>query len=122
MESGCDYRGLARVHLVEPITPTESVRAISDWSEGLVYLVWITGLTGARHPLSPDLKGFVERVRVVTGELLAAGFGISGPEQAAVADGVIVGSELLGRAAEADGIEQARVFVPDLRRGARRAR
>ena len=126
LESGCGDRGLAQVHLVAPTTPTERVRAVSERSEGFVYLVSITGVTGARDRLSPDLKAFVERVRGVTDKPLAVGFGISGPEQAAevaaVADGVIVGSAMLRRAAEADGIEQVRGFVADLRRAARRAR
>lgn len=124
LESGCDDQGPARVHLVAPTTPTERVRAVSDRSEGFVYLVSITGVTGARQRLSPDLKGFVERVRGVTDKPLAVGFGISGPEQAAevaaVADGVIVGSALLRRAAQADGIEQVRGFVADLRQAGQR--
>ena len=89
-------------------------------------MVSITGVTGARQRLSPDLNPFVKRVRGVTDKPLAVGFGISGPEQAAevaaVADGVIVGSALLRRAAGVDGIDQVRDFVADLRRAARRVR
>ncbi len=88
--------GLARVHMVAPTTPTERLRAASERLKGCVHLVSIAGVTGARQRLSPDLKGFVERVRGVTDKPLAVGFAISGPEQAAevaaVADGVIVGS------------------------------
>ena len=75
-------------------------------SRGFVYLVSVTGITGARTTLAPDLSDFVQRVRAVAerrplGErpYLAVGFGISSPELSAqvaqIADGVIVGSALV---------------------------
>ena len=66
---------------------------------GFLYLVSLTGVTGARASLPVNVESFVARARAATGVPLAVGFGISTPEQAAqvgrVADGVIVGSRLI---------------------------
>lgn len=89
-------------------------------SRGFVYLVSVTGITGARTRLPTDLGAFVRRVRAVTDKPLAVGFGISTPEQAgqvaALADGVVVGSALVRLAAEADARERIGNFVGALRR------
>ena len=67
--------------------------------KGFIYLVSVTGVTGAREVLPADLEAFVARVRKVTTQPLCVGFGISTPEQARqvarIADGVIVGSRLI---------------------------
>jgi tryptophan synthase alpha chain len=88
-------------------------------SRGFVYLVSVTGVTGARDRLPADLTAFVQRVRAVTNKPVAVGFGISSPEQAAqvaaLADGVIVGSAVLQQATGADGIDKVRTFVSRLR-------
>ena len=68
----------------------------AEETDGWLYLVTVTGTTGARAELSPALAGLVERARTVTDAPLYAGFGISTPEQARaaadLADGVVVGS------------------------------
>jgi tryptophan synthase alpha subunit len=93
---------------------------VTAHSQGFVYIVSVTGVTGARDRLPADLAAFILRVRAATGKPLAVGFGISSPEQAAlvaaIADGVIVGSALLLQAAGADGVTNVRAFVSDLRR------
>jgi tryptophan synthase alpha subunit len=79
-------------------------------SQGFVYLVSVTGITGARDSFPPDLNAFVQRVRAealrqspTEPTYLAVGFGISNPELASqvagLADGVIVGSALVKLAA-----------------------
>jgi tryptophan synthase alpha chain len=64
-----------------------------------VYAVSRTGVTGERAALSDDARPLVERLRGLTGEPVALGFGIASPEQAraaaAVADGIVVGSALV---------------------------
>ena len=68
-------------------------------SRGFVYLVSVTGVTGARDSLPTDLDAFVTKVRKVTTKPLCVGFGISTPEQASqvaqIAAGVIVGSRII---------------------------
>lgn len=96
---------LRRVHLVAPTSTDERVRLAASTTDGWLYLVTLTGTTGARAQLSSALAGLVERTRpVANGVPLYAGFGISTPEQAAqaaaLADGVVVGSRVVQVAEE----------------------
>jgi len=87
------------VFLLAPTSDECRVRDVADKASGFLYLVSLTGVTGARNELSSDLEGLVARVRTATDLPLAVGFGVSTPAQAArvarVADGVIVGSALI---------------------------
>jgi tryptophan synthase alpha chain len=120
LAKACREHGLAQIYLLPPTSPPDRVRIVTAHSQGFVYLVSVTGVTGARDRLPAGLAAFILRVRAATGKPLAVGFGISSPEQAAlvaaIADGVIVGSALLLQAAGADGVTKVRAFVADLRR------
>jgi tryptophan synthase alpha chain len=87
---------LPRIQLVAPTSTDERLRLAADQTVGWLYLVSLTGTTGARDRLSPSLAGLVSRARAVTDKPLYAGFGIAEPEQARraaeLADGVVVGS------------------------------
>ena len=120
LEKACRQHGLTLIYLLAPTSPPERIRLVTERSRGFVYLVSVTGITGARDALPPDLAAFVERVRAVTDKPLAVGFGIGRPEQAAqvarLADGVIVGSALVRLAGEPRGREKVGAFVARLRR------
>jgi tryptophan synthase alpha chain len=109
---------LRRIQLVAPTSTEERIRLAADQTDGWLYLVTLTGTTGARGDLSPALTGLVGRARAVTDVPLYAGFGISTPEHARAAaeqaDGIVVGS----RAVEASehGYEALREYVGSLRR------
>lgn len=96
----CQERGIALNFLVAPTSTDERIQSAVKASTGFVYVVSLRGVTGVRTELSKDLPAFVERVRGTTELPLAVGFGISNPEQAQaaakLADGVIVGSALVG--------------------------
>ncbi|MGH7519212.1 MAG: tryptophan synthase subunit alpha, partial [Gemmatimonadales bacterium] len=85
---------------------------------GFIYLVARLGVTGASTALASDLPGSIARVRQATTLPVAAGFGISTPEQARtvarLADGVVVGSALVD-ALGARGVSGAAAFLRDLR-------
>ena len=88
---------LRRIHLVAPTSTDERIRLAASTTDGWLYLVTLTGTTGARQELSSALEGLVARTRALAdGMPLYAGFGIATPEQAAaaasLADGVVVGS------------------------------
>lgn len=88
---------LRRVHLVAPTSTDDRIRLAASTTDGWLYLVTLTGTTGARTELSGALEGLVRRTRrLADGVPLYAGFGISTPEHAAaaasLADGVVVGS------------------------------
>jgi tryptophan synthase alpha chain len=108
---------LRRVQLVAPTSTDERLRLAAAATDGWLYLVTLTGTTGARAELSPALAGLVERVRRVTDLPLYAGFGISTPEQARaaaeLADGVAVGTRAVEVAEE--GPDALRAYVASLR-------
>jgi tryptophan synthase alpha chain len=108
---------LRRVQLIAPTTTDERIALAAERTDGWLYLVTLTGTTGARAELSPALAPLVERTRRVTEVPLYAGFGVSSPAQAAaaaeLADGVVVGSAAL-LAAE-DGPKALEAFVAQLR-------
>ena len=109
---------LPRVQLVAPTTPDERIRLAAERTDGWLYLVSLTGTTGARKSVSSQLAGLVERARAVTDVPLLAGFGISTPAQAAgaaeLADGIVVGSRAV-EVAEAEGPEGLERYVGELR-------
>jgi tryptophan synthase alpha chain len=90
---------LRRVQLVAPTSTDGRLALAAEQTDGWLYLVTLTGTTGARAQLSPALAGLVERARRATDKPLYAGFGISTPEHAAaaaaLADGIVVGSRAL---------------------------
>jgi len=109
---------LRRVHLVAPTSTDERIRVAASTTDGWLYLVTLTGTTGARDEVSPALAGLVERTRALaSGVPLYAGFGIATPEQAAtvaaLTDGVVVGSRAV-QVAE-DGPDALGAYVASLR-------
>jgi tryptophan synthase alpha chain len=108
---------LRRIQLVAPTSTDDRIRLAAGRTDGWLYLVTVTGTTGARDSLSPSLAGLVERARAATELPLYAGFGISTPAHAAAAaelvDGVVVGSAAL-EAAER-GPQALAEFVASLR-------
>jgi tryptophan synthase alpha chain len=94
MEAGLDL-----VHLVAPTSTPERMRKIARASEGFIYMVALTGVTGERTALAPELAQQVRALRAITTKPVCVGFGIGTPEQAALvgqlADGVVVGSAIV---------------------------
>ena len=95
---------LRRIQLVAPTSTDERLALAAERTDGWLYLVTLTGTTGARDDLSPALAPLVDRARRVTDVPLYAGFGIATPEQARdaaeLADGIVVGSRAVEVAAE----------------------
>ena len=114
-------QGLDLVYLLAPTGTEERIKLVAERARGFIYLVSVTGVTGARDRLPVDLNAFIARVRQFASQPLCVGFGISTPQQAAevarVADGVIVGSQII-RLMETDDDFMSSVggFVSGLRR------
>jgi len=87
---------LPQIRMVAPTTPDERLQTITRGARGFLYLVSLTGVTGARTALPEGLPEFVSRVKAHAPVPICVGFGISTPEQAQavgqLAEGVIVGS------------------------------
>ena len=115
LDRACRTAGLALVRLVTPTTPPDRAEAIAKKSTGFLYCVSVAGVTGARTELPPGLVDRVKWLKTKTDVPILVGFGISSPEQvravAAVADGVIVGSALVRRIAEASGQPQSQMLA-----------
>jgi len=99
LEAITQKHGLDLIYLLAPTSTEERIRLVVEKSRGFIYLVSVTGVTGARDRLPADLEAFVSRVRALATQPLCVGFGISTPEQAGqigqIADGVIVGSRII---------------------------
>jgi tryptophan synthase alpha chain len=94
---------LCLIQLVTPTTPPERARLLAEQSRGFLYVVSVTGITGARRELPAALLDQLRTLRGLTTLPLCVGFGVSSAEQVRLlrphVDGVIVGSalvELLG--------------------------
>lgn len=91
--------GVDLVQLVAPTSTGARMRRIARQSRGFIYLVSLTGVTGERRELPPELAAQIRALRLVTTKPVCVGFGIGTPEQVAMvgelADGVIVGSAIV---------------------------
>lgn len=122
LDAACRAHELDLIFLASPTSTPARLRLIGEATRGFVYLVSVTGVTGARDQVVVDLGDFVARVRAVTPKPVCVGFGIANAESAKtvanLADGVIVGSALVSRIEEdGGGVDAASKFVSELRAG-----
>jgi tryptophan synthase alpha chain len=119
------WAGAADAHAVEtillaaPTTPDDRLRAICERSRGFVYGVSLLGVTGERASLADQAAVMGRRLKAATDTPVLLGVGISNAEQAVeasqYADGVVVGSALVGRLLRGGGPDAAFAFVAELR-------
>jgi tryptophan synthase alpha chain len=107
------------IFLAAPTSSDDRLKKIGKQTRGFVYLVSLTGVTGARAGLPEGLEEFVQRARQATDKPVCVGFGIADAENAKrvahIADGVIVGSALVQKIGDAsNAVENARAFVAEL--------
>lgn len=115
--AACQEAGLALVFFLAPTSNAERIALVGEKATGFIYVVSVTGITGARSTLPPDLADFIRRVRAQTDKRLVLGFGIGTPEQARMVseltDGFIVGSALVRAGGES--VEAVRALAAGLR-------
>ncbi|KAG0594820.1 hypothetical protein M758_UG112800 [Ceratodon purpureus] len=75
--------GLELILLTTPTTPKSRMDTIAKASQGFVYFVSLTGVTGARTSVQSRVQGLLKKLKEVTDKPIAVGFGISLPEHAA---------------------------------------
>ena len=121
--SAIHANGLAQILLVTPATPPERIRAIDQASDGFLYCVSTTGVTGAEGSGSPEADIREVRKNASKNRVLV-GFGIARPEDAAryaqEADGVIVGSALIKKIGEGSSLEALSAWVREFKEAVRR--
>ncbi len=118
--------GLDMIFLLAPTSTDERIKLVCRLSQGFVYYVSLTGVTGARAGVQSSVRDSLRKIKQATDKPVAVGFGISTPDQAAQvsqwgADGVIVGSALVKvieeHAASPDVVSRAAAFVKALKQG-----
>jgi len=119
LEEITEKNDLDLIYLLAPNSTPERISAVAEKSRGFIYLVSLTGVTGARNSLPPELEDFVKRVRDRVKQPLCIGFGISTPEHArrigSIADGVIVGSRIIDLIDEDSTLASLKSFISSLR-------
>jgi tryptophan synthase alpha chain len=101
----CRREDFSLIQLITPTTPRDRALRIAERTTGFIYYVSVTGITGERTALPPEIVDNVAWLRRQTPLPICIGFGISRPEHvrmlAPVADGLIVGSAIVRHIAEA---------------------
>ena len=114
----CAREGMALIFMLAPTSNEVRIDLASARATGFIYVVSLTGITGARADLPADLTDFIGRLRARTDKPLVLGFGISTPEHARqvsrLTDGFIVGSALVRAGGE--GVEAVRELAGLMRR------
>ena len=99
LKAALDARGLALIQLITPATPPDRLAKLCGASQGFVYAVTRTGITGGTSGLPAELAEYLNTVREASDVPVCAGFGVRARDQVALiadhADGVIVGSALV---------------------------
>ncbi|MFW6359426.1 MAG: tryptophan synthase subunit alpha [Chroococcales cyanobacterium] len=116
-------KGIEVILLVAPTSPNDRIKAIATQSQGFIYLVSVTGVTGMRSEVTSRVKDLLSNLRSSTEKPIGVGFGISQPEQAKQikdwgADAVIVGSAFVKRLADGtpeDGLKAIGEFCRSLK-------
>ncbi|MBL8077910.1 MAG: tryptophan synthase subunit alpha [Anaerolineales bacterium] len=111
---------LPLIQMLAPTSPNERMESIARNAKGFIYLVSVTGVTGARTSISDGLGDLIARVREHTSAKVCVGFGIGTPEQAKqvglLADGVIVGSACVKTIGSSEKpVEAAKQFAAEFR-------
>jgi tryptophan synthase alpha chain len=115
--------GLDMIHMVAPTSTPARVKTIARLSRGFIYLVSLTGVTGERREIPPDLEGQIRTLRLVTTRPVCVGFGVSTPAHVAaigrLADGVVVGTAIVRTVEQHTGtptlIEEVGKFIASLK-------
>jgi tryptophan synthase alpha chain len=115
--------GIDLTLLVAPTSSPERIEAIARASQGFIYLVSVTGVTGIRTEMHTRVGDLLQQIRNVTDKPIGVGFGISDPQQARQvqawgADAAIVGSAVVKRLAEGtpeQGLEAITQFCQNLK-------
>ncbi|WP_160285401.1 tryptophan synthase subunit alpha [Pseudomonas knackmussii] len=98
--------GIDFIRLTTPTTDDKRLPTVLEGSSGFVYYVSVAGVTGAGAATLDHVEEAVARLRRHTDLPVSIGFGIRTPEHAAsiarLADGVVVGSALVDKIANAE--------------------
>jgi tryptophan synthase alpha chain len=114
----CAREQMALVFFAAPTSNSQRIDLVAREATGFIYVVSLTGVTGVRSQLPPDLADYIARLRERTSKPLVMGFGISTPDHArmlnGLVDGFIVASALI-RVCKTGGLAAVRELAASLR-------
>jgi tryptophan synthase alpha chain len=110
--------GVDLITLLAPTTGAERTAQLAAASEGFLYYVSMTGVTGSQQVDASAITSAVADIKQMSPVPVAVGFGVSTPEDAksvaAIADAVVVGSALVKLIAEFSGTPRLQSEVQGL--------
>lgn len=110
--------GLATIFLLAPTSTPERIRKVARTSQGFVYYVSMTGITGSKLLVDESIRESIRNIRAATDKPIAVGFGVSTAEEAKAvsehSDGVIIGSAIVKRLHESP--QSLEEFLIELRK------
>ncbi len=113
--------GLSFIRLATPTTDDKRLPRVLENTNGFVYFVSITGITGARAPKPEEVAPDVARIKKATDLPVCVGFGVKTPDMAKaisnIADGVVVGSSIVNLIGEERPVKEVLEFVQNLSEG-----
>jgi tryptophan synthase alpha chain len=121
LRQACQGAGLDLVMFVAPTSTGERIRTVAELATGFIYCISVTGVTGSRESIGPDVDKLLQQIRALTDTPLALGFGISKAEHLAQlrgkVDAAMVGSAVLEHITEEDPAGGAAAFIKELQGG-----
>ena len=105
----CNNNSIHLIQMLAPTSTSERIKKTCEIASGFIYCVSLTGVTGARKNIGPEIEILVAKIRSHTNIPIMVGFGISNREHVETiggfADGAIIGSALLDTIGESTGQE-----------------
>ena len=119
----CRKFKLNTIFFLSPTSPNERIKSVARVSNGFIYYVSLTGVTGIRRKLHDEIKSRVGLIKRFTKKPICVGFGVSNRAQvkeiSKFADGIIVGSAIVkriqGNIAKKDLVQKVGRFVRNLK-------
>jgi tryptophan synthase alpha chain len=114
-------RGIEVILLIAPTSSSDRIKLIAHQSQGFIYLVSVTGVTGMRSQVEGRVRDLLLKILSITDKPIGIGFGISNSEQARQmkdwgADAVIVGSAFVKRLAkDSEGLQAVQTLCQEIK-------
>lgn len=117
--------GVGVVPLLAPTSTTARIKHVSEFEPAFVYYVSMTGVTGSAFQGASGGPERIAEIQKATAAPVAVGFGIKTADDArsvaTYADGVVVGSALVRRIADAKNVAEACASLTELTKSLRSA-
>nr|YP_009314676.1 Tryptophan synthase alpha subunit [Neoizziella asiatica]SCW23131.1 Tryptophan synthase alpha subunit [Neoizziella asiatica] len=119
----CNNLSIELILLVTPTSSKNRIDRIISKSQGVIYVVSSTGVTGLRDQINKNMQEFVASIRKKTDKLIILGFGISQEKHVRQivqweVDGIVIGSAFVNCLADTsvdNGLEKLKSFCTSVK-------